>query len=320
MWSNGRVNEDDVGQRVLMSASEDCTVWSAPTELYAPIEGGVLTSAGWYVRDDGVLNAYAGLYFYPEAARPTGDCNHIGTTLLCKTSDDGASWSEATDLHLPIIPNQGPHRLKNGRLIIDGNVTFPYTDDPCGLTGWKIAGVPPCPVEGLQDDSEGFHLLADMRGDTNHVCEGSHIQTEDGTVHMLLRNATAKPAENNFLCVSDSFDNGETYTEPRVTAFTDNNSKFYCMRLGNGRYAVISNPVQKSKRCPLSVSISEDAESFNARYDIATEELPRKFEGMYKGGIYGYPHAVEKDGMLRVICSVNKEDICVFSVPVASLT
>lgn len=314
MWSNGRINEDDIGQRVLYAVSDNGEAWSEPMELFPSVEGnGVLTSAGWYVRDDGVLNAYAGLYYYPEAVRPEGDHAHIGTTLLCRTSEDGTRWSDAVDLHLPIIPNQGPHRLESGRLIIDGNVTFPYTDDPKGLEGWTVAGIPPCPVDGLQDDSEGFHKLAELRGDPEHVCEGSHIQTHDGVIHMLLRNTTAHPAAEKFLRVSTSCDNGETYSEPEWTRFTDNGSKFYCMRLSDGRYAVISNPEQKGRRCPLSISLSDDAESFDVRYDIATEEIPRKFEGMYKGGVYGYPHAIEVGGRIYVICSINKEDVRVFS-------
>lgn len=320
MWSNGRINEDDIGQRVLMAVSKDGLSWSAPRELFAPMEGnGVLTSAGWYLREDGVLNAYAGLYFYPDATRPKGDRDHVGTTLLCKTSRDGVAWSEAVDLHLPIIPNQGPHRLMSGRLIIDGNVTFPYTDDPKGLEGWKLAGISPCPMEGLQDDSEGFHRHAELRGASDHVCEGSHFQTEDSCIRMLLRNATPANVEDRFLCLSESTDNGVTYSAPRRIDFTDNNSKFYCIRLSNGRYAVIGNPDQHGRRCPLSVLISDDCIHFNRRYDLATEELPRKFDGMYKGGIYAYPHAVEVNGRLLVIFSVNKEDIRAYSVAVDDL-
>lgn len=321
MWSNGLVNEDDIGQRVLMAVSDDCENWSEPKELFPPVKGnGVLTAAGFYVRDDGLINAYAGLYFYPGAVRPESDRDHIGTTLLCKTSPDGCKWSDAKDLKLPIIPNQGPHRLISGRLIIDGNITFPWSDDTKGIEGWTIAGVPPCPIQGLQDDSEGFHIHADMQGDVPHVCEGSHFQTDDGSIYMLLRNTAVKSASEKYLYLSRSFDNGETYTEPEKLPFTDNCSKFYCMKLKNGKYAVIGNPDQKGDRCPLSVLLSEDAENFETRYDIATREIPRKFDGMYKGGIYGYPHAIEAGGNIHVICSINKEDIHVFTFSAADLT
>ena len=321
MWSSGKINEDDIGQRVLMAVSEDAESWSDPIELFPSVEGyGVLTSAGWYVREDGVLNAYAGLYYYPHHFRPHGDFYHQNTTLLCKTSTDGVNWSDAIDLHVPIIPNQGPHKLASGRLIIDGNVTFPYTDDPCGIEGWTVAGISPCPLEWLQDDSEGFHrLFAEIRGEKNHLCEGSHYQTDDGCIHMLLRNATPGVVDNKSLFLCESTDNGETYSEPQKPEFTDNNSKFYCMRLSNGKYAVIGNPEKRGMRCPLSILTSEDGVNFDTRYELATEEIPRKFEGLYKGGVYGYPHAIEVDGIVTAITSVNKEDVRVYRFAVSDL-
>ncbi len=318
MWSNGRVNEDDVGQRILFSKSADGKCWSDPQPLYeSPADGSTLTAAGWYAHD-GILNAYAGRYRYhgvtnANGSRPEGDLHHDGTTLLCKTTSDGVSWSEPIDLHVPIIPNQGPQKLSNGRLLICGNVTMPYTDDLSGLAKWKVGGLAPCPVSGLQDDSEGFWIHQKMRGDEYGICEGSYFEMKD-RIRMLFRNARGK-----WLLSAESTDFGETWSAPSQTEFTDNNSKFYCMRLSDGRYAIISNPDQKGPRCPLAISLSDDGERFSKRDLIATEPIPRRHEGMYKGGIYGYPHAIEREGMLYVICSVNKEDIYLFRIPVENL-
>ena len=142
---------------------------------------------------------------------------------------------------------------------------------------------------------------------------------KDGVISMLLRDASRNPVELKLLKLSKSFDNGKTYTLPEKTDITDNNSKFYCMRLSNGKYAIISNPDQKGPRCPLSILLSDDCESFPERYNIATEALPRRFEGMYKGGVYGYPHAIEVDGRLYVICSINKEDVVQFSFDISEI-
>ncbi len=318
MWSNGWVNEDDVGQRVLAACSADGILWSDPYPLFESFpDGSTLTAAGWF-EHDGVLNAYAGRYRYRgvrslQDQRPKGDCEHEGTTLFCRTSADGQTWSDVTDLHLPVIPNQGPRRLSNGRLLICGNVTAPYTDDKAGLSGWKIAGLNPCPVAGLQDDSEGFWVHQKLRGDEYGICEGSFFE-KDGRIQMLFRDAKGK-----LLISSESTDFGESWSKPVQTDFTDNNSKFYCMRLTDGRYAIVSNPEQKGPRCPLAISLSGDGEHFTVRNLIATEPIPRRYEGMYKGGIYGYPHAIEADGILYVICSVNKEDIYLFRIPVKDL-
>ena len=83
-------------------------------------------------------------------------------------------------------------------------------------------------------------------------------------------------------------------------------------RSEDGRYAVIGNPDPTGNRCPLSMLVSRDGVHFDTRYDIATEQVAKKFEGMYKGGVYGYPNAVEVDGVISVIVSVCKEDVRVF--------
>ncbi len=318
MWSNGRVNEDDVGQRVLFSVSPDGVRWSEPAPLFdSPADGGTLSAGGWYARGD-ALNAYAGYYRYegatsPTDERPRGDERHTGTTLLCKTTRDGLRWSDPVDLHLPITPNQGPRALSSGRLLMCGSFTFPYTDDPTGLSGWRIAGLPPCPAPGLQDDSEGFWIHQKLRGDEWPVCEGSFFE-HGGRIVMLLRNARG----NQLLC-SESRDGGESWSAPQPTEIEDNNSKFFCMTLSDGRVALISNPNRTGRRCPLAVCLSEDGVNFSDRALIATEPIPMRVAGMYKGGVYGYPNALEKDGVLYVICSVNKEDIYLFRVPVAEL-
>ncbi len=321
MWSSGAENEDDVGQYVMMSVSEDGEHWSDGKPLFAPIEGNsVLTSAGWLVRDDGVLNAYAGLWYYSSAKREEGDHGHIATTLLCKTSEDGECWSENIDLGLSIVPNQGPHKLSNGRLVICGNVSFPYTDAKNGIDGWKTVGLSPWPVEGIADDSEGICKHAKHRSDDFNACEGSFFEMRDGKIAMLLRN-TVYPAtpENRYLLISESNDFGESYSAPVQTDLTNNNSKFYCMRLSNGKFAMICNPDKKGNRIPLSILISDDGENFNREYIVADEPVNRKFAGLYKSGIYGYPHAVEANGRLYVICTINKEDVSLFLIDIADL-
>ena len=150
------------------------------------------------------------------------------------------------------------------------------------------------------------------RGDWFHLCEGSHFQTDDGCIHMLLRNAGPESARNRSLYLVESRDNGESYSEPQALDFSDSSAKFYCMRLSDGRFAVIGNPDPGRNRCPLSIHLSEDGVCFDTCYDLATEELTKRFPGMYKGGSYGYPNAVEVDGVITVIVSICKEDVRVF--------
>ena len=223
IWSNGRRDEDGPGQRVLIASSEDFLHWSEPAPLFDTISGEhgeqVLTAAGFH-QHDGQLVAYAGSYEYrPECLdengqRRPGDKGHMNTTLLAVTSRDGVTWSGPTDLGLPIVPNHGPQRTASGRLIISGNVSFPYTDDPCGLRDWRMTGVyPQSMAETIVDDSEGFWQVQSVAGWPNGLCEGALYQTNDGVLHMLLRTNTER------LWLTESSDDGATWSPPTPTEF-----------------------------------------------------------------------------------------------------
>lgn len=68
---------------------------------------------------------------------PNKETTHLQTV----TSRDGEHWSAVRDVGVPVNPNHGPQRTASGRLIIAGNISFPYTDDPSGLAGWRMTGI-----------------------------------------------------------------------------------------------------------------------------------------------------------------------------------
>lgn len=310
MWSNGRIHEDDIGQRVLYSISENGSDWSEPRVLFPSQPGyGVLTASGFHVCGD-TLAAYAGLYVYDPSNISDGHVSelgakHVHTALFRIESKDGWNWSEPEDLHIPLVPNHGPQKTKSGRLIISGNILFPYTDDPYGKTGWKLSATPPFPWEPLYDDSEGFIRRANAYG-REWLCEGSFYQTKDGVLHMLQRSL------KRVLFVSESADDGATWSESAPTEFTDCCSKFHCGTLPDGRTYIVSNPDAASPRCPLVLSLSRDGQNFDREYIIDDRFIARRIEGHAKGGIYGYPHTAIVGNDMYAICSVNKEDIHVY--------
>ena len=189
---------------------------------------------------------------------------------------------------------------------------FPYTDDPKGETGWTLTGSPPFPYEPLYDDSEGFELRA-KKYNKEWACEGSFFQTDDGVLHMLQRTGKHR------LLVTESHDNGETWSESVPTQFSDCGSKFHCGRLPDGRFYIVSNPDAVSGRCPLVLSISKDGEDFDQEWIIDDEVRPLRIPGLYKGGIYGYPHSLIYGDSIYIICSINKEDVHVYRVLLADL-
>lgn len=319
LWSNGRRDEDAPGQRVLYSTSGNFQDWTAPTPLVDSLPGEhselVLTAAGFH-QHDGTLVAYFGQYEYQADAlvdgqRPEGDARHMNTGLHARTTTDGEHWGPLLALGLPVVPNHPPSATRSGRLILCGNISYPYTDDPTGLSGWKMTGIyPPAMADEVFDDSEGFHLVTERAGWPVGPCEGSFYQTTDGVLHMLLRSGTDR------LWVTESTDDGATWSAPHPTDFTDNVAKFHCGRLSDGRFYHVGNPdpEPRGRRNPLVLSLSKDGRSFDTAYILADEPYTQKRKGRSKGGVYAYPHSLVHNGWLYVIVSVGKEAVLVLRV------
>jgi hypothetical protein len=312
MWSNGRRDEDAPGQRVLTAVSDDGLRWSAPAVLMAAPRGRhaevTLTAAGFHVAGD-TLVAYAGRYEYDREAldadgeRLAGDRGHLHTGLEALTSRDGLTWSSPQPLGLPVVPNHGPQRTASGRLIISGNVSFPYSDDPGGLAGSTMTGI--YPASPVVDDSASIWPIQQQAGWETVLCEGSWYQTDDGVLHMLLRSNT------EWLWVTESRDDGATWSTPARTAFSDNATKFHFGRLPDGRFYYVGcpDPEPRWARTPLCLAVSDDGVHFDRTFILADDAYTARRAGLHKAGEYGYPHTLWHDGRLYVIVSRQKEAV-----------
>lgn len=323
-WSNGDQHEDDVGQRMVMSISKDHgETWSKSRPIVARQRGkladAVIASGGIYVCNRSFI-AYYGKYEYTAAGLKDGHRNlltsrgkipsdvsrHEGSHAEAIVSEDeGKTWSKPTIIVDRFLPNLSPQATISGRLIMPGSLRFPYTDDPSGLTGWSVAGIPRLPTNYV-DDPEGFHKGCRYRGDACEYCEGSFFQTEDEVLHMMLRTNT------DYLAVTESHDNGQTWSEPMMTSYTDCQCRFHFGRLPDGRYFGLSCPESKSVRTPMVLATSEDGVVFNYHYILGAEpNRPPRFPGYAKGGRYGYPYSHIMGEYMFVIYSIAKEDIAV---------
>jgi len=301
IWSDGLIGEDSPGQRVVYSESIDFIHWSPIQVLAEPSKGpsdtlNVLTAAGLY-QFKGTLVAYYGEY----------EQHRTNTRLWAKYTTDGEHWSKPVDMRLPIIPNHGPEATKSGRLIISGNFSFPYTDDPSGLSGWKMTSFYP-PGFYTQDNSAAFYAPAKKWG-LPPLCEGSFFQTDDDVLHMLLR-VTGKGWKGR-LWLTESRDNGTNWSKPVETQFTDNDSKFHFGRLADKRFYYVGIPdtLHHYDRNPLVLALSADGKYFDKQYIIADEPYKLKQAGLWKGGQYGYPHTMIWNGWMYIIISRQKESI-----------
>ena len=133
---------------------------------------------------------------------------------------------------------------------------------------------------------------------------------DDGRLMMLLRSGTPH------LWASVSEDQGETWSLPEPTAFTDNRTKFFLGRLPDGRFYHVGtpDPFPPRIRQVLALSLSEDGQLFDQHFLIEDRQFKGRYPGLDKNGIYGYPTCLVRDGVLYVTCSINKEMICVMHV------
>jgi hypothetical protein len=311
IWSNGRRDEDAPGQRVLWSTSPDFKRWSTPRPLVDSMKDSngverVLTAGGFY-QHAGTLVAYFGNYGPHKET----------TRLQAVTTTDGVNWSAVRDLGIPVNPNHPPQRTASGRLIICGNISFPWTDDPSGLAGWHMTGIYPASMAAtIKDDPASFWEVAEQQGWRAALCEGSFYQTDDGVLHSLLRN-TGQQFRHR-LWLTESRDDGATWSAPVETDFSDTDAKFHFGRLPDGRFYYVGNPVGTG-RTPLALSLSRDGVRFDQHFILGEERYAQRQPGRWKGGEYGYPHTLIHDGHLCVIVSRQKEAVQVLRVALSEL-
>ena len=327
IWSNGRVNEDDPGQRVLIVSSADWSHWTEPAPLVGPLQGDhselVQTAAGFHQHGE-TLIAYFGQYEYSAEAIRNGIENavgHQGTSLWAMTTSDGSTWSTVREMCMPIVPNHGPQKIASGRLIISGHTSFPYSVDPSGLSGWRMTGLyPPDMPLAIYAESDRLRDMQARMSWPAGLCEGSFYETDDGVIHMLLRLTGRNHAGK--LWLTESHDDETTWSAPVETDFSDNDTKFHVGRLPDGRFYYVGcpDPEPRGARNPLVLSLSVDGVRFDRHFILADQDYVQKRTGRYKGGLYGYPHTMIHDGHLHVIVSLRKEAVAVLRVALSALT
>ena len=323
-WSLGHLHEDTPGQQMVFATSDNLgKTWSAPRTLVAPTPGqhapGCITSLGILVTGDLLAAYYASYEFTLEGMKKYMEfgansrgihglqCLQQVHTGVMSSIDGGETWQGPISRIPGIIPNLSPVRISTGHLIFPAFHSFPYTDDPQGLNGWKIASLPDLPP-GYYDGAGG-HIPLNNSWSHLGICEGSVYEMPDGILRMMLR--TCK----GILAVSLSTDQGQSWSAPQPTQFTDCGCRFQFGRLPNGRYFALSCPdpnipTSCLRRTPLVLATSQDGNTFSQHYILGDEpDMPLRYPGGYKHGRYGYPYSYVLGNNLFIINSVGKEDI-----------
>ena len=290
MWSNGKVNEDDAGQRILFCHTDDGNMWSKPVQLTDHRGGvGICVAAGWHVDGETLVAFYT----------TTGGSNfHSETCLRARTSRDGENWSDPKRLASGFFI-ESPQALRDGRLLMAGEhvgesrethrMTFLITDDPTGLAGWREAKLKPLPAPDLKN--YGY-------------TEPSFFHRPDGTLVASLRNYSG------FLYSTASRDNGQTWSAPVRTNYLDSTARTSAGNLPDATAFLINNAMPtRSDRSLLTLGLSEDGVVFDRAWIVRGEPTKMRHSGRSKVVGWQYPHAISWKESLFVAYSINKEDV-----------
>ena len=156
----------------------------------------VVVSSGTRVVGDAIV-AYCGEWERYEASRDkereaarvdTGGHTVFDVRTEARVSQDrGQTWSAPTLVARDQFGFMPPVATRSGRLILPAHLTCAITDDPMGLVGWERSGLPGLPA-GYLDDWYSHKRGAAILGLAHRFNEANCYQTDDGVVHMMLRN------------------------------------------------------------------------------------------------------------------------------------
>jgi hypothetical protein len=309
-WSNGRNGEDLPGQVQCWAVRDEHGVWSAPRILtQAPSNSALypeMTTAinGGTARGSGHLTS-----FYSEyKGRPGDGVGGEGKWSLplatgVRTYDvERGIWIHRGIVLEDFLLNEGPRRTALGRWLMTG-------EDHAGRTrvAYSDASNPADPA---------WHVVGVTRGEGSHFKnEPTWYQRPDSTLVLLLRD----DGGSRCLWLSESRNNGLSWSIPRPTNLPDATAKCCAGQLSHGAYYIVSNPDPAGGRIPLAIALSDDGFMFSRLAILRDEPTAPRLPGRFKGPGYQYPNAIERSGQLHIIYSLNKEDIEVLSVSLEEL-
>ena len=216
-----------------------------------------------------------------------------------KSSDSGRTWGP----YETVFPEEGTfcrqpiQVLSNGRWIFSN---WLCTDSAEGLSGDPTAF-------RISDDQGKTWRMVMMPKSNGHV-HANVVELEPGHLVAFMRNREAYRIHR-----SESFDYGETWSEPKPTPLPNNNSSISAIKLQSGRVAIAYNPTctpdpQPGKaawpglRCPVAVALSEDGGlTFPVIRWMERGEGYIGDENKTNNKQYEYPYLMQsRDGMLHL--------------------
>ena len=270
--------------------------WSEPVDISGDPTRSEQNPSLFYGPDNAVWAVYTA-----QLDRQAGKDNMQFTSQIrCqKSTDGGKTWGPYETLFARegSFCRQPIQVLANGRWIF-GN--WLCTDSVDGLSGDPTAFQ-------ISDDQGRTWRQVDMPNSRGRV-HANVVEMDDG--HLL---AFMRSREADFIYRSESFDWGDTWSEPKPTPLPNNNSSISALRLQSGRVAIAYNPTctpdpkpgkaaWPGLRCPVAVALSEDAGlTFPIVRWMERGEGFMGEENRTNNKQYEYPYLMQsRDGMLHL--------------------
>lgn len=217
--------------------------------------------------------------------------------------DDGETWS-ATE-HLP-AGLYGPIRAKP-LILKSGTVVSGTSVEAYGT--WA------CWIERSTDNGQTFHRIgpiaapvpnsAQIMGKPYGIIQPSVVAL-GGTRLRLYARSTGQIGK---ICISDSMDNGLSWTPARSIDIPNSNSGLDAVALRDGRIVLVYNDTAAG-RSPLNLAISQDGEHFRMFYTLENE----------LGAEFSYPAMVQAhNGDLLITYTWKRRKIRFVRFPLAEI-
>lgn len=288
----------------IWSARRDAGGWSKPAELVREPGIACYNPVLFHTRDGRLWMYYK---FGPSPA--TWSAGRMYST------DEGNTWSAPEHLPAGLL---GPIRakplvLKDGTIVSGSSVESYRTwavwveRSTDGGTHWSKIG-PIAPPINLTTGSTGA-TPADVPGSTDWkfiqgIIQPSVVQLRGSHLRLYAR-STLQTAR---VTVSDSSDNGITWTQARPLDVPNPNSGIDAVALKDGRVVMIYNNTTTG-RTPLNLAMSDDGEHFTPFMTL--EDSP---------GEYSYPALIQAaNGDLLMTYTYNRKTIKYVRLPVSGL-
>ena len=295
-FSNGLRDEESGGQQILICSSDDGRSWPQPTLVVGEHDTRTAYNCGGLFVSEDIL------YLITLREDTTREESLPGMRridpdsqeLLVYRSTDGQRWEKAFTFSDPItMIFEAPRTTADGRLLA---VAAMKDHSPCVLL-WPSAKLCEHPK---------IIPIVQPPGAVFPYGEGSWYQTADSRIIVFWRDE----GRSCHLWVNYSDDGGETFSEPIISSIPDSMSRIHAGRLSDGRYYLCGNAFPTLlNRMHLMLLLSDDGYEFNKVYNLIDDPTAYRLTGLLKLRGYQYPCCLEKDDILLIGYSVNKEDM-----------